>query len=125
MLSHTKPMTVFRITSFGINGERPAFAPAEDALSFEEAYRNFAYNNEVELFAELVTFNRMAFMFRDFDIPGFEPEDQGPSGEDVVRYGKVLEDGSIEFSDGQKMPVDVIWESFGLPVPEFASSYRF
>ncbi len=117
-----KQHSIFRITSMGLQGEKPAFAPDESALSFEEAYRNFMYNNEIELFSELVTFNRMSFMFKDFDIPGFDPAKDVAEGEDVIRHGEIMEDGSIRFSDGQVMPAEDIWGAFGLDVPQFSSS---
>lgn len=117
-----KPL-IFRITSRRQKGEMPAFSPVEDGLSFEDAYRNFIYQDEAELFAELVTFNRFAFMFQDFEFPEFDNKEQAPGGEDVIRHGLILEDGSIRFSDGQIMPVDAIWESYGLNVPNFGSSF--
>jgi hypothetical protein len=117
--------TIFRITSTDNDGFRPAFAPDEDASCFEEAYRTFIYNDEVALFADLTHFNRMAFLFDGLDVPGYDPKDNDPSAEDLVRHGTVLEDGAILFNDGVKLEADAIWGSFGLSVPSFSRGFGF
>lgn len=115
--------TIFRITATAGGQVQPAFAPVEGAYCFEEAYRSFVYNDEVALFSDLVEFNSMAFLFDGLDVPGFMPGDLSRKSEDVVKHGTVLDDGSILFTDGQRLPVEVIWSAYGLDVPEYGQTY--
>jgi hypothetical protein len=117
--------TIFRITSTAKDGFKPAFAPDECATCFEEAYRSFIYTDEVELFSDLTVFNRMAFLFDGLDVPGYDPKDNDPSAEDLVRRGLVLDDGSILFNDGLKLDAETIWGSYGLSVPTFSSGFGY
>ncbi len=115
--------TIFRITATGRDALKPAFPPSEDAYCFEEAYRSFIYNDEVELFADLVEFNSMAFLFDGLDVPGFDPAEHDLASSDVVKRGAILEDGSILFNDGSTLPVNAIWATYGLEIPTFTNAF--
>lgn len=115
--------TIFRITAAGERAVQPAFAPVVDAYCFEEAYRTFIYNDEVQLFADLVEFNNMAFLFDGLDVPGFNPAEHDAAAKDVVKRGVILDDGSILFNDGVTLPVDAIWAPYGLEIPAFTNAF--
>lgn len=116
--------TVFRLTILSDGQLKPAFCPVADAMSFEEAYKTFSYSDEVELVADLVSFNSMSFLFEDFDIPGFDPRTHDRASRDLALKGTVQEDGSIDLNDGRHVSVDTLWNSFGLDVPSFTHGMR-
>jgi hypothetical protein len=102
----------------------PAFPPSESATCFEEAYKSFAYDSEVQLFADLIEFNQMTFLFAGFDIPGFDPTTHDALSRDIAVSGTVLDDGSISLVDGQVLSVEDLWSSHHLDVPSFDNPFR-
>lgn len=117
--------SLFRLTVRSDGKVVPAFAPSDNASCFEEAYKTFIFENEVELFADLIVFNQMTFLFAGFDdIPGFDPTTHDPNARDIAVNGTVLDDGSISLADGRVLSVDDLWASHQLDVPSFDNPFR-
>jgi hypothetical protein len=116
--------TLFRLTVKSDGTVAPAFAPNENATCFEEAYKGFIFDNEAQLFADLIEFNQMTFLFAGFDIPGFDPTTHDALSRDVAVSGAVLDDGSISLSDGRVLSVEDVWSSHKLDVPSFNNQFR-
>ena len=117
--------TLFRLTVRSDGKVVPAFAPSDNASCFEEAYKTFIFDNEVELFADLIVFNQMNFLFAGFDdIPGFDVAAHDPNARDIAVKGDVLDDGSISLVDGRILLVDELWASHNLDIPSFDNPFR-
>lgn len=116
--------SLFRLTVKSDGKVVPAFAPSENATCFEEAYKSFIFENEVQLFADLIEFNQMTFLFAGFDIPGFDPTTHDALSRDIAVSGAVLDDGSISLVDGRVLSVEDLWTSHQLDVPSFNNLFR-
>ncbi|TLX16968.1 hypothetical protein [Rhizobium sp. MHM7A] len=116
--------SLFRLTVKSDGKVVPAFAPSENATCFEEAYKSFIFENDVQLFADLIEFNQMTFLFAGFDIPGFDPTTHDALSRDIAVSGAVLDDGSISLVDGRVLSVEDLWTSHQLDVPSFNNSFR-
>lgn len=116
--------SLFRLTVKSDGKVVPAFAPSDAATCFEEAYKTFIFNDEVQLFADLIEFNQMTFLFAGFDIPGFDPTTHDALSRDVAISGTVLDDGSIALVDGRILAVEDLWSGHDLDVPSFNNQFR-
>jgi hypothetical protein len=112
--------SLFRLTVKSDGSVVPAFAPREDVSSFEEAYESFTFRDEADLFADLIVFNQMTFLFADFVIPGFDPSAHDRHSRDIAVTGSVQDDGSLLLEDGRVIEADAVWQSHAMTVPTFS-----
>jgi hypothetical protein len=103
------------------SGNMPTFSPSADATSFEEAYSDFAFDDENAAIAEMEDETKS--------------QEEAVAGGDLADFysmfvvaGVINDDGSIDFDescpgvkDQQSISAETIYSHFGLELPTFAS----